>query len=307
MLLLRPLGRAGAGALPRGAYARVLASLAPSEPPRRVLEHQPSLDRPPTRRAANDPFTYTLQVFTGDRRGASTSAQVHATLIGSESAAGPFALVGEFQRATRQSFCIQASAPIGSLQARASAERARVATLCVHARAARRARPLLTRCPNASPIGVSMRVRTRLASARAPRPPRRAAPVQTPAPGRVSKSNQIKSNQIKSRARARPLARPLAFKSHHRRPPRVHGLSLARALVSCPVARWAARGAQRVSIGHDATDVGAGWFLEKVDSAAPRRARGRQAAVRGGAFFLCVVWQPGAGPFCERRLNLDFC
>lgn len=59
---------------------------------------------------------FTLQVFTGDRRGASTNANVSVSLVGSLAEAGPYHLVGDFKRATMQSFYVESERAIGSLQ-----------------------------------------------------------------------------------------------------------------------------------------------------------------------------------------------
>lgn len=95
----------GAGALVRPG-ARGLASSLPSP---KVLEHRAEI------RPAHSGPAYTLQVHTGDRRGASTTAKVHARLVGTEGEAGPFSLQGDFYRATMQSFYVETAAPIGQL------------------------------------------------------------------------------------------------------------------------------------------------------------------------------------------------
>lgn len=86
--------------------ARALASTSAE---RQVLEHRAEIAR------AHAGPAYTLQVHTGDRRGASTTANVHARLIGTEGEAGPYTLMGDFYRATMQSFYIETAKPIGQL------------------------------------------------------------------------------------------------------------------------------------------------------------------------------------------------
>lgn len=112
VLLLRTarLLRAGVGWQGAGAFARIGArGLASTSPSRQVLEHRPVIA------AAHSGPAYTLQVITGDRRGASTTAKVHARLIGTEGEAGPYTLQGDFYRATMQSFYVETAKPIGQL------------------------------------------------------------------------------------------------------------------------------------------------------------------------------------------------
>lgn len=91
-------------------WGRLLTSAQASPAFDAKLVHQRE-DLPPS--MANG---YTIQVFTGDRRGASTNANVHATLIGDAAESGPHALLGDFGRATMQCFFVQTSEDIGTLR-----------------------------------------------------------------------------------------------------------------------------------------------------------------------------------------------
>ncbi|KAJ1615740.1 hypothetical protein T492DRAFT_1152668 [Pavlovales sp. CCMP2436] len=103
--------RAGRQALGRATARYLLSS---TQYP--VLEHCASIVKgDQAGRVTGDPSAYTLQVYTGDRRSASTKAQVRARLIGTDGTAGPFTLTGDFYRATLQSFFVETPTPIGRL------------------------------------------------------------------------------------------------------------------------------------------------------------------------------------------------
>jgi hypothetical protein len=105
-----PLWRAGRQTLGRAA-TRGLLNPSAQYP---VLEHRADIVRA-AERVKGDPSAYTLHVHTGDRRGASTTAQVRARLIGTVGAAGPFSMTGDFCRQTMQSFFVETPASIGRL------------------------------------------------------------------------------------------------------------------------------------------------------------------------------------------------